>query len=409
LNQADSELIKGILKEKFEKASSEDEADFIIINSCGVIEKTERKILKRILQLKKKKKKVVLAGCLGLISKSSLKLVDGAISPQSILKIKKVCEEVLKGKKSFFLSKRKFEKPKFCFLKERDKNSITGLVAISEGCVGECSFCATKIARGALQSYKIEHILKEITLLLSLGFKEIHLTSQDCGCYGLDRGRLELPLLLKEILKIKGDFRVRVGMMNPIFFKKMLKEIIPLFKSEKIYKFFHLPLQSGSDKILRLMKRPYKVKDFEEIVEVINKNFDDFLLSTDILVGFPGETEEDFEKTKEIVQKTKPTIVNITKFSKRKGTPAFKLNDLEDKIKTERSRILFEISKNLNLKRNKKFLGKEFNVLISKKGKNNTFIARPLSFRAVILKKGKLGEEKRVRIVDFSHNFLVGK
>jgi MiaB-like tRNA modifying enzyme len=408
LNQADSEMIQGLMLDKFEK-SSPDEADIVIINSCGVIGKTQRKIEKRIKELKKKGKKILLAGCLPLISRKTVDFVDGAIGPHNILKIKKAAEEVLKGKKPIYLQKRKIDKARYCRIKIKPKNSSIVVIPIAEGCLGECSYCAAKIARGKLKSFSIENILKEINLALSLGFKEIHLTSQDSGCFGLDRGRYELPKLLKEISKIKGEFRVRLGMGNPQHFKNILKPLISIYKSEKFYKYLHIPVQSGSDKVLQDMKRRYRVKDFIKVIEEFREHFPEMMIVTDIIVGYPTEAEIEFQKTINLIEKIKPRIVNITKFSKRPETEAFKLKDLPDKVKTERSRILSEICEKIKIEDSKKFVGRIEKVLITKKGKNNTLLARPSHFRAVILEEGKVGEFLEAKIIKAKPNYLIGK
>lgn len=408
LNQVDSRIIKNLLEKEFKEAS-EDEADLIIINSCGVIEKTQRKIEKRIAELKKRNKKILLAGCLPLIDEKVIEKVDGAVSPGSILKIPFAVKEILKGNKPIFLQKRKIEKAKYCRFKEKLEDTVIATISIAEGCLGECTYCATKLARGRLKSFSIKNILNQIKLALSLGFKEIHLTSQDIGCYGLDRGEYQLPLLLKEILKIKKDFRVRLGMGNPQHFLKILKPLISLYSSEKIYKYLHIPLQSGSDKVLREMKRQYKVKDFLKVVESFKEKYPQMMLVTDVIVGYPKEDENDFKETIKIIERIKPRIVNITKFSKRPHTEAGLLKDLPDRIKKERSRILNEISKRIKKEDGKRFVGKIEKVLVVQKGKNNTFLARPSHFRAVILKDAKLGEFLKVKIKDAKLNYLVGE
>jgi len=408
LNQSDSDLIRGILSKKFEEVSVLKEADFIIINSCGVVQKTERKIIKRIKLLKGKK--IILAGCLPLIYPEAIKnKVLGTIGPQNILSIEKAADVVLKGKKFFEVSKKKIDKAQYCFFKKRKPNQASAIVAISEGCLGNCSYCAAKYARGKLNSFEIKNILQEIKSLVQLGYKEIQLCSQDAAIFGLDKGKYLLPELLKNISEIKGNFKVRVGMMNPGATEKILKELISVFESAKIYKFLHLPLQSGDDEILKKMNRNYKVKDFLEIIAALKKKFDDFLIATDVIVGYPGETEKSFQKTVDIIKKVRPAVFHIFRFSKRQNSEASKLKDFPDRIKKERSRILTKLFSQINLGENKKFLGKEFNVLIVEKRKNSTLLARTSSFRAVILKEGKIGEFKKIKIIDFRKNYLIGK
>lgn len=408
LNQSDSDLIRGILVKDFEEVSSCDEADFIVINSCGVVERTERKIMKRIKSLPGKK--IILAGCLSLINPEIVKkVVDGAIGPKDILSIGKVSKDVLRGKKVFKISRERINKAKYYYLKKRVPGGISAIVSISEGCLGNCSFCVSKYARGRLESFAMKDILKEIKSLVNSGYKEIQLTSQDAVVYGLDKGEFLLPKLLNKISEIEGDFRVRIGMMNPAFAKRISKELISAFNSENIYKFLHVPLQSGDNEILRKMNRGYLTKDFIEVVNSFRKEFEDVLVATDIIVGYPGETEKSFRKTLEVIKKVRPSIIHIFRFSKRPFSSAEKLKDFPDKIKKERSRKLTKLFQKINLEDNKKFLGKEFKVLISEKGKNNTVIARSSSFRAVILREGELGTFQKVKITDFKKNYLFGE
>ena len=245
--------------------------------------------------------------------------------------------------------------------------------------------------------------------MIALGIKEIQLSSQDASIFGLDKGKYLLPELLNKICKIKGNFKVRVGRMNPGHAKIILKDLIFAFKSEKIYKFLHLPLQSGDDRVLKSMNRSYRADDFLKIIGEFKKNFKDFLIATDVILGFPAEDEKAFLNTKKIIENIKPGVLHIFRFSPRRNTSALAMKDLPDRIKKDRSRILTDIFYKNNLKENKKFLGKKIKVLVAEKRKNNTFLARTPSFRAVVLKNVKLGEEIEVKIKDFKKNFLIGE
>ncbi|MCS7118812.1 MAG: tRNA (N(6)-L-threonylcarbamoyladenosine(37)-C(2))-methylthiotransferase, partial [Archaeoglobaceae archaeon] len=293
---------------------------------------------------------------------------------------------------------------KSCLPKLRsDENSIA-IVSIAEGCVGRCSFCATKFARGKLRSFSISKILEEVEKAVKLGFKEIQLTSQDTGCYGLDKGDFLLSELLKGISRIEGDFRVRVGMMNPQHAKEQIERLLEAFESEKIYKFLHIPVQSGDNRVLEDMRRDHTVEDFLEVVDAFRSKFE-ITLATDIIVGYPTETEESFWKTHELIEEVKPDMVNITRFSKRKGTPAEKLKEIPGWIVKERSRKLTDLCVRIGLENNRKFIGKSLKVLITSYGKK-WMLARTNSYRAVIT-TGKLGEFKSVKIGTCRHNYLL--
>ncbi|MEG9194642.1 MAG: tRNA (N(6)-L-threonylcarbamoyladenosine(37)-C(2))-methylthiotransferase [Candidatus Methanoglobus sp.] len=399
MNQADSDIIRAYLSENFTISSIED-ADVVVINSCGVIDFTERKIIRRILELKNAGKRVVLAGCLTRISKQALELADSAISPDNLDKVVDAVRSAFDGGVHFLEWS---NADKSCLQKLRNEGAIA-IVSISEGCLGHCSFCATKFARGKLRSFSLSGILQEVENAVKLGFREIQLTSQDTGCYGLDKGDFMLPKLLEEINLIDGDFRVRVGMMNPQHAKAQLDRLLNAFGSEKIYKFLHIPVQSGDNKVLEDMRRDHTVEDFLEVVDAFRSNFE-ITLATDIIVGFPTETEESFWKTYDLVQEVKPDIVNITRFSKRKGTPAEKLKEIPGWIVKERSRKLTELCVRIGLENNRRFLGREVKVLVTSSGKR-FMLARTDSYRAVIT-TGELGEFKMVRIGSCRHNYLL--
>jgi len=408
LNQADSDLIRGILSKEFEEAS-EKEADFFVLNSCGVLGKTERRILERVKELKEKNKKVIMAGCLPLIvPKKCEKLADGIIGPKNILSISNIVKAILRGERVKIIKHENIDKANFCFFRKQE-NNCSVIISISEGCLGNCSFCAAKLARGKLKSFEMKNVLEKIKVALSLGFKEIQLTGQDLASYGLDRGQFLFPKLLEEITKIKGDFRIKVGMLEPYFLKKILRDLIPVFQNKKLYKFFHVPLQSGNNLILKKMKRKYKKEDFLEIVATFKKSFKDYLLATDVIVGFPGETEKAFENTLRLIARTKPQIVNINRFSKRPGTQAFLMKDLHSKVKKERSRVLNKLSEEIKIAKSKKYLGKEFEVLVVKKGKNDTLLARNQIGKAIILQHGKTAQFAKAKIIDYRPNYLIGE
>jgi len=409
MNQADSDIMRGLIAKNFELVGNINDADVVVINSCGVVDFTERKILKRALELKKLGKIVIMAGCLPRIStKSCLEVSDALLSPDNLHLIDTAIKLTLKGEKPVFIEKSNVDKSELWCVKERLKTNAIAIVSISEGCVGKCAFCATRFARGRLRSFKLENIVKEVENCVRMGFKEIQLTSQDTGAYGLDKGKYMLPDLLEAISKIEGDFRVRVGMMNPHHAVAMLDDLINAFSNEKIYKFIHVPVQSGDNKVLRDMNRQHSVEDYVEVVKAFRKAFDDVMVSTDIIVGYPTESEESFWLTYELIKKTEPDIVNITRFSKRPFTPAYRLKEVHGWIVKERSRKLTALAREIGFKRNRRFIGKKLRVLVTKNGKDNTKLARADSYRPVVVKNGKIGEFLTVKIIDNAFNYLVG-
>ncbi len=404
MNQADSDIMRGLISKYFELSDVEN-ADVVVINSCGVIEYTERKIIRRMKELKSLGKKIVLAGCLSRISKEAVELADSVVSPDNL---DKIVDAINSNSKVLFVERRSIDKAKLYDVKCRLRENAIAIVSISEGCLGSCSFCATRIARGRLKSFSIDAIVNEVKKAVEMGFKEIQLTSQDTGAYGLDMGEYKLPELLNRISKIDGDFRVRVGMMNPHHAAKILDDLINSFSNDKIYKFIHVPVQSGDNKVLEHMKRNHTVEDFVEVVDRFRKEFDDVMVSTDIIVGYPTESEESFWKSYELIKNVKPDIVNITRFSPRPNTPASKLRDIPGWIKKERSRILTKLCREIGYENNKKFIGKRFRVLITKHGKNGTMLSRTNSYRPVVT-TGELGRFKDVEIIDCTFNYLISR
>jgi MiaB-like tRNA modifying enzyme len=317
-----------------------------------------------------------------------------------------IVKKTLKGEKAIDIKKKKIDKSDLCLKKKRgERESCSAIIPIAEGCLGSCSYCATRLARKELSSFNVENIIKETKSVISSNFKEIQLTSQDLSVYGMEKGKQILPELLERLIKIKGDFRIKLGMMNPGHTLKMIKKLLKVYESDKMYKFIHIPLQSGDDKLLKKMNRGYSASNFIAVAEAFKKKFKDGIIATDIIVGHPLETEVSFDKTIKVIKKIKPDIIHIFKFSKRKGTPDFKLKDYPDRIKKDRSRIVSELFENLNLEKNKKYLGKKFDVLVVEKRKNK-YLARTDSGRAVVLDKGEVGSFIKVKIVDYKWNYL---
>jgi threonylcarbamoyladenosine tRNA methylthiotransferase CDKAL1 len=407
-NQVDSELIRKVLLEKGYIEASKNEADFVVINTCGVVEKTERKITKLSSEFKKKGKKIIFAGCLPRISPQiSKNFSDGMIGPTNILDLPIIVEKVFKGERAVSIEPKIIDKSKLgAFFIPKD--TVVSVVQIAEGCLLKCSYCATKQAKGNVRSFDKNYILENIKFSLRQGIKEIQLTSQDLAVYGGEKMRFSLPELLNEILKIDEKFRVRLGMMSPGFTSKILDEMLGVMEDEKFYKFFHLPVESGSNKILRAMRRNYTKEEFSLTIEKINKKFELSLLATDVIVGFPGETENDFRETVSLIKEIKPEILHIFRYSKREGTFASTLKDFPDRIKKERSRILTKIWLKVIQEKNKKYLNKNFEALITEK-RGNKFLARLPNYKAVILKKGKIGEFVKVKIIEAMPNYLIGK
>ncbi len=394
-NQADSENMAGLLQKSknFDIVDSEEKADLVIINSCTVKNNAETKFWRDVKNIKKPK---ILAGCVPQAERDKSKFLGfSVIGTNQITNVVEVAEETLKGNTVQLLKKEK--NPRLNIPKVR-KNSIIEILPINEGCLGSCNFCATKFARGHLLSYDPDEIAKQAREALNEGVKELWLTSQDTACYGYDI-KTNIVSLLRKLLEMKRDFKIRLGMGNPDFLPDYLDELIEVFKDERMFKFIHIPLQAGSDNVLKLMKREYEVKTFIEIIEKFRKVHPDITIATDIIVGYPGETEKDFQKTVDILKLTKPDVINVSRFWARPGTLAAKKKQLDSNIIKERGIRLTEVFHKISEENNKKWQNWKGNIMISEYGKNNTSIGRNYSYKPVIVKgKYDFGTELNVKI-----------
>jgi MiaB/RimO family radical SAM methylthiotransferase len=244
------------------------------------------------------------------------------------------------------------------------------------------------LARGELCSYSPREIKKQFEDAVNEGIKEIWITSQDNGAYGKDI-RTSLAELMKQLLETKGNYKIRIGMINPNFFMEDFDALIKNFKNDKVFKFVHLPAQAGNDRILSLMKRRYTRAEYIELIDRIMKEIPDITISTDIICGFPGETEKEFRESIELIKRTKPGVLNISKFYARPGTSAASMKQLDTKIIKRRSKELKMVYDQLALRQNQRWVGWTGEIYIDEKGKNNTFIGRNFAYKPVIVKNKK--------------------
>ncbi len=397
-NKFDSERMIGLLHQAGHKIVAKPEkADYFLLNTCAVKSQTEERIFHRMLELKKENKKMIVAGCLTKVNSERIKKVlpdfSAMIDPRSVHKINEVVEKIENGSKNIVefseIPANKLQLPTFPLSK-------ISILKISEGCLSRCSFCATKFARGELYSYRPDDIRDSIKQGLKKGRKEFHITSEDCSAYGMDI-ETNLPNLLNSISEIDGNFFIRVGMMNPLHFKRVaIKNLAESFKSEKIFKFLHLCVQSGSDKILNDMRRGYNVNDFVNYVKEFRKEIPQLNLETDVIVGFPTETDEDFQKTVELPEKIKPDIVNVSRYGARPGTESAKMKQLDPKIVNSRSKKMFELTRKISFENNKKWVGWKGKVLVDQNVKNFV-VGRNFAYKSVVVKE-KIPLEKIVDV-----------
>jgi MiaB-like tRNA modifying enzyme len=412
-NHNSTEIMKGLARQSgLNITSNIDFADLIVINSCIVKQPTEEKIRRRISDLLDKNKKIILAGCMpNFISKKlreheNLFLLGTSHTKDIINLIKDIRENNYDYEK--YLKKRNETKTN---LPKIPENKIIGITQISEGCLGDCAYCIVRLAKGKLFSYPKEKILESVKNDLSSGCKEIFITSQDNASYGNENGMWDLLELLKEILAIEGKFYVRLGMMNPNNVLKIIPELIELYKNPRMFKFLHIPIQSGSDKVLKAMNRKYICKEIIKIVESFRKEIPDITIATDVIMGFPGETEKDFQETIEIIKKIKPEIINRSNFYPRPKTPAKKLKQLPAEIINKRSSQLQELHSEICNEIQSSWIDKEIKVLIDKKGWENTWLGRTPEYKlvAIMSKDNLLGKFINARIKKVTPHYLGGE
>jgi len=236
-----------------------------------------------------------------------------------------------------------------------------------------------------VRSYSIEDIHQKIERCVHLGYREIRLTSQDAAVYGSDTGET-LAGLLQSVSSIEGSHKFRLGMFNPNIVMSSINDFLESMDNEHFFKFFHIPLQSGSDRLLKTMKRRYIVSDWESVVQRVRKRFKDATIATDIIVGFPGESESDFEQTLELIQRVKPSVTNISKYGDRPNTLASKSNEkVETSVKKRRSRILTKLVDEILVESNEAWIGWFGPVIITEKGSKGGMLGRNESYKTVIV------------------------
>ena len=405
---ADSEMISGlVVNGGHTLVDNSSESDLNMIVTCSVKDATANKMIFRIKSLKAKP--LIVAGCLPKAEKETVeKFIENAsmLGPNSLGKTLQVIDTTLKGRRQIALEDTDLSK---VGLPKVRLNQTVGIVEIASGCMSECTFCQTKISKGDLTSYRIGDIVRQVQTEIKEGCKEVWLTSTDNGCYGFDIGT-DLPTLVDNVSEIPENFMIRVGMMNPMYMPRIKERLLESFDNDKVFKFLHIPVQSGSDKVLHDMKRGHTAGTFKEIVQRSRQKFDKkFTISTDIIVGFPSETEEDFEKTVSLLDETKPDVVNLSKYSARPGTDAAEWEQLDITEVKRRSRIIFDQINKISAENNRKWIGWEGPVLFDEKTeegvKGRNFAYKPIFVQEHV----DIGQMHTVKVIDATTNRLVGK
>lgn len=389
-NHAEAEMIKGQYKENL---SEEKEADMVVLNICTV--KGDKNALDEIKKVKQNypNKKITITGCITPSITQSIKKIDPEATLVNTHHIDKITQLV--NTKTDALTHAKPIK----LLQPRVRtNPIVGIVPISSGCLDACAFCSTRIVKGTLFSFPPETIVREVEKCVQDGCKQIWITGQDTCCYGFDR-KTNLAKLLQEIVKVEGDFKIRIGMGNPRHVPKYLTELIEIMKHPKIFKFLHIPAQAGNNEVLKAMKRGHTKETVKEIIEEFRKEIPEINITTDIIVGYPTETEEQFNDTLEFVKEIKFDSINIARFAPRPGTPAATMKE-QVQNKKERSSKLAQVLKEVALEQNKKWIGWTGEVTIDEKVKDGMG-ARNYAYKPIIIRENlAIGTTLNVKIVE---------
>ncbi len=394
LNFGEAREMEDLLVENgWELSPSPEESDLAVLVTCAVIEKTERKMLKRVKALETAPR-LVIAGCMS------------AVSMDKVSRLASNARFILPGDAGLLSTVVEGLAPSRGVHVERDGY---GIVPIATGCLGQCAYCITRRVRGTLRSREPGRIVENVHGLAGRGPREIQLTAQDTACYGADIGS-DLSQLVDRLCSIPFEFRLRIGMMNPRSAFRLGDKIESIYGHEKVFKFLHLPVQSASDKILSSMIREYSLEDCRSILTRVRRVSPAFMLSTDLITGYPGEDQRDHKANLDFISEFKPEIVNVTRFSPRPGTLAADSEPIDGRIVKARSREITRLRFKTSLACNRDWIGEKVKALSTERGKEGTTKYRTDEYRQIVVRGiHSLGEFAIVRIVDARTTYLIGE
>ena len=410
MNNYDSNRIKDLFEPKgYIETLDIENADLVVLNTCHIREKAAEKVYSDIGRINNKRKKnntkdfkLIVAGCVAQAEGEEIKRrapsVDFVVGPQAYHNLPKMIEQNDTTISDDFLQNEKFQNLIF-----KSSNKVSEFISIQEGCDKFCSFCVVPYTRGSEFSRPVTDIKNEIKNYTQAGVKEVILLGQNVNAYhgeNENKKSADLAYLIEKISEIEEIKRIRYMTSHP---NDMTDNLINAHaKNSKLMPFLHLPIQSGSDSILKKMNRKHNREKYLSIVEKLKKKKSDIALSSDFIVGFPGETDEDFDLTMELIKEVEFSIAYSFMFSPRPGTPAYKLKDLEKDTKKARLSALQSLLKQQQKDYNQSFVGKEIDVLFDRIGRhNNQYIGRSIYNQSVFTKSSSnlIGLEKNVKIV----------
>ncbi len=420
MNEYDTELIKTILaKEEFVFVNDEFEADVVMLNTCAIRENAHRKVYGRVHEIHHKREgKPVMIGILGcmatnlrkeLFEKRNLR-IDFIAGPDSYKRLPEIIRQSAQtGEKSFDVTLSEFET--YSDIYPSRTKGVNAWIAVMRGCNNFCSFCVVPYTRGRERSRGVENIAEEVRLLTQEGFKQVTLLGQNVNSYYADTS--DFADLLESVSHIEGIERIRFTSPHPKDFPDKLLRVIA--ENPKICKHIHLPLQSGNNRVLDLMNRTYTQGEFLSLIDKIRGLIPGVSLSTDIIVGFPTETDEEFLDTVKVIEEVRFDSAFIFKYSQRKGTMAERQypDDVPEDKKTRRIIKLNEIQREISLKRNRALIGSQQEVLIEQEStpkSASSYQGRTDGNKIVIFPQGPYqnGDRVRVNITEASYNSLKG-
>ncbi len=414
INRFYSEVIAGQLINKgFKVVTDPTEADLVILNACSIKKPTEEKMLERVKSLSKITDNLIILGCLVNTSLNRLRRIAPKASffdVKNFLKLSEYLDRLIQGNSVEVIDgDGRFPVP--LLMPRQLENHLIAVVPIAKGCLGSCSYCVDKLIWGNLKSYPVGKIVEEVKRLVKMGVKEIRLSGQDTGPYGWDIST-NLAELLDAISAIPGEFKVRIGMASPDTIVKVIDDVLDIISSDdRFYRYLHIPVQSGSDRILKLMRRKYTADLFRELVrDIRGKLGEKATIATDIISSFPTETDEDHKATIKLLLETQPDIVNLSRYGDRPGVPSSRIYPkVHSGVSKKRTRELAQIIRDISYKRNQRYLGRSLRVLILER-RDSSFIGRTDNYRTVVIRNHNLslGEFIDAKIIDVTWKTLYG-
>lgn len=381
-------------------------ADVGILVTCGVIGPTESRMVRRWEALVGVLPRVVVTGCLVPLRTGLMNGVGRERTTFVPIREQAHLGALLDGWSIGAVLPRGASRP----VPEPMPYPITEEVVIAQGCTSGCSYCFSRLARGRLSSVTSSDVVRRVEEAATRGVREVRLTGLDTAAWGEDLpGSERLPELLRSVGAVAGNFRVRVGMMSPQSLEPHRERYLDALAEGRAYRFLHLPLQSGSDRILEAMHRGYTQDLYLRQVEDARRRFPDLHLATDVIVGFPGESEDDFRATEEILERVGPETVNVTRFSARPGTPAARLAPLPPRVAKRRSRALASLRQRISRTRLERYLGAVSVGRVLEYGPGSSSVARLDNYLPVVLdRRPPLGAEVDLRIDGARSTYLLG-